>query len=171
VSANLVLIVTGVSGSGKSTIGRALADAFGWTFLEADDFHPASNIEKMRRSVALSDDDRVPWLNAMIARLQQSPEGHVVLACSALTRAIRARFRNEAPAEVVFVYLEAARARLRQRLIERQGHFAKAGLLASQLETLEEPTDALTFDSDDAPEAVCSRICAQLAERYPAPRA
>lgn len=170
VSANLVLIVMGVAGCGKSTVGRALADSLGWTFLEADDFHPASNIDKMRRSEALSDEDRVPWLNAMIARLKQSPEGRVVLACSALTRAIRARFRNETPAEVVFVYIKVDRARLLQRLLERKGHFAQASLLASQLATLEEPVDALTVDSDETPAALCSRIRERLAERYPGSR-
>jgi gluconokinase len=155
----------GVSGSGKTTIGRMLAESLDWTFIDADDFHSAANIEKMRQSIPLDAEDRKPWLDALIARLNRDPQGQLVLACSALTRAIRARLHAETQVEVLFVYLKADYAQLHARLLERTGHFAKAGLLASQFATLEEPEDALVIDADDTPELLCARIRAQLASR------
>lgn len=167
-SASPVVIVMGVSGSGKTTVGRALAAALGWAFSDADDYHSLVNVEKMRQSIALTTADRGPWLDALIARLNQEPRGRLVLACSALTRAIRQRFRDEVRAPVVFVYLKLDRARLERRLLARQGHFAKAGLLASQLATLEEPHNALVIDAEAAPDVVTARVCAQLPLGCPA---
>jgi gluconokinase len=122
----------------------------------------------MRRSIGLTVADRAPWLDALIARLNQQPEGGLVLACSALTRAIRERFRTETRAKVVIIYLKTDHTRLLRRLTERTGHFASAGLLASQLETLEEPAAALIVDADQPPEVVCQRIREQLAACCPA---
>jgi gluconokinase len=160
---DVFLIVMGVSGCGKSTVGSELAARLGWTFLDADDFHSPANIEKMRRALPLDADDRRPWIDALIARLNSEPQAPAVLACSALTREIRARFRTEIHAKVEFVYLKADYARLYERLTERQHHFAKVGLLASQFETLQEPECALIIAADQAPEAICEHICERLA--------
>jgi gluconokinase len=156
------LILMGVSGSGKTTVGRLLAQRLAWTFLDADDFHPAANIEKMRQSIPLTDADRKPWLDALIARLNQEPQVHNVLACSALTHAIRQRLNQETKAPCRFVYLKADYAVLYERLANRRDHFAKPGLLESQLATLEVPDDALVVDAEQPPESICDRIVAEL---------
>jgi gluconokinase len=168
---NLVMIVMGVSGSGKTTVGSALAQQIGATFLDADAFHSAANIEKMRQSIPLTAADRAPWIDAMVARLNQNAPAQQVLACSALTREIRARFRAETQAPVVFVYLRVEYAKLHERLIQRTGHYATVGLLASQLETLEEPQesdgDALVFAAESTPEVLAQHIAERLARKYP----
>ena len=153
----------GVSGSGKTTISRLLADALGWTFIDADDFHSSSNVEKMRRGIPLTEDDRKPRLDALIARLNGAPDTRIVLACSALTHAIRQRFREETSSEVVFVYLAVNAAQLRKRLIERKGHYAKVDLLESQLATLEEPHDAIVVHADGTVEETCQQAREKLA--------
>ena len=133
----------GVAGAGKTTLGRALADSLGWRFRDADDFHPAANVERMRAGLPLGDDDRAPWLAALrelLARELAAGEG-VVLACSALKRRYRAALvPATAPSGAVcFVCLRVRREELARRLTTRVGHFAPVGLLESQLGTLEEP--------------------------------
>jgi gluconokinase len=127
----------GVAGSGKTTVGRALAEKLGYRFVEADELHPAANIEKMRRGIALDDADRWPWLDAVAAQLH----GDVVVSCSALKQSYRARLK---PTQVV--YLKASREALAQRVAHRPGHFFPASLLDSQLATLEEPEGAIVVD-------------------------
>jgi gluconokinase len=129
------LVVMGVSGSGKSTIGRALAARLGLTFLDADDLHPPGNIAKMRRGEPLNDSDRAPWLDQVGARLHPG----TIIACSALRRSHRDRLRQAAGAPLVFLYLCGSEALLADRLRGREGHFMPASLLPSQLATLEEP--------------------------------
>lgn len=127
----------GVTGSGKSTVGNAVAEAFGWEFADGDDFHPAANVSKMRDGIALTDDDRGPWLDAVGAWLAER-DGAVV-ACSALKRAYRDRLREAAPG-TVFVHLAAPQDVLAERVARRlveEGHFAGPSLLASQFEALE----------------------------------
>jgi len=135
-----VLVVMGVAGAGKSTVGRALAERLGWRYLEADDLHPAANVAKMRSGTPLTDADRAPWLAAVAevieAWLAQGASG--VTACSALKRAYRERLAG-GRGEVRFVYLEGAEATLRARLEARRGHYFPPALLASQLADLEPP--------------------------------
>lgn len=146
-----VIVVMGVSGVGKTTVGSALAASLGWRFDDADAFHPPANVEKMRHGIPLDDADRAPWLAAMrdhlAAHLRASSP--VVLACSALRQSYRdALVPAAAPAGVIrFVHLEAPPEVLRERLATRSGHFMPASLLASQLATLEPPSDAPRIDA------------------------
>lgn len=125
----------GVSGSGKTTVGIALAAALGVPFLDADDLHPVANVAKMAAGVALTDDDRMPWLALVGAELASAPAG-LVIACSALKRLYREAILAAEPA-VRFVFLEGSRALLESRVQHRHGHFMPASLLDSQLATLE----------------------------------
>lgn len=162
----VVLVVMGVSGSGKSTVARMLADRLGCRFAEGDDLHPAENVAKMRAGVPLNDDDRRPWLDRVAAwiteRVAAREDG--VVTCSALKRAYRERLARGGG--VVFVYLAVDRARLEKRLADRRGHYMPAGLLDSQLATLEEPgTDepAVRVYADAPPDAVVDEVLARLA--------
>jgi gluconokinase len=134
-----MLVVMGVSGSGKSTIARRLADTLGWDFLDGDDLHPPANVARMRAGVPLEDADRWPWLEAIAAWMTQTlARGRsAVVACSALRRVYRDRLRRAAPL-VRFVYLDVAHAELARRMRGRT-HFMPPALLGSQLATLEEP--------------------------------
>lgn len=143
----MVVIVMGVSGAGKTTVGYMLAEALGWRFLDADDLHPESNLAKMAKGVPLTDEDRMPWLwmlSGLIgAALQQGDD--LVLACSALKESYRKTLEVD-PARVRFVFLDAPREVLARRLSERRGHFMPASMLDSQLATLEIPASALRVD-------------------------
>jgi len=154
----MIILVMGVSGSGKTTIGSLLAATLHWQFQDADSFHPAANIAKMRRGLPLSDADRLPWLLAMqqaIAEWQKAGI-HTVLACSALKAEYRQRLCQAAPMKQV--YLKGSFALVQQRLQQRQGHYMKADLLQSQFDTLEEPDDALVVNINQAPEAIVAEI-------------
>ena len=151
----MVIVIIGVSGAGKSTVGKLLAQDLGWPFHEGDDFHPRSNLVKMAQGIALTDDDRWPWLDEvrkLIDGLVASGQNAIV-ACSALREAYRQRLRQDA-AEVVFVYLKGEQGLIRSRLAERQDHFMKAGLLESQFRTLEEPEGVVTMDVALNPEDI-----------------
>lgn len=144
----MVLVVTGVSGSGKTTVGRALAVSLGWRFLDADDFHSASSLRKMRAGVPLDDDDRAPWLARLREAIRQSlSKGRdLVLACSALKSAYRARLRVD-PRRVKFVRLVVPEDTLRRRLEKRPRFILGPELLDSQLSTQDAPDEGLeTFD-------------------------
>lgn len=136
------LIVMGVSGSGKSTIGMGLAEALGWDFRDGDAFHPPSNVGKMKSGAPLTDDDRWPWLDAIAAHVAELEQGggHVVIACSALKRAYRDRLRASG-ARLRFVHLAGSFDLIDGRMKARRDHFMPASLLESQFATLEEPTD------------------------------
>ena len=138
----------GVAGVGKSALARALAESLGWRFIEGDDFHPAGNVEKMRRGEALSEAERAPWLSRLREQVRRcvAAGDDAVLACSALKGAHRERLRAD-PGQMRFVYLSAPASLIRERLDERRGHFMPARLLESQLEALEPPADALTLDA------------------------
>lgn len=141
------LIVMGVCGCGKTTLGQATAAALGWDFYDADDFHPATNIAKMRSGLALTDEDRAPWLAALHTLIAtQCAAGHPgVLACSALKARYRAvLLAGQVPAGVV--YLKGSQALIAARLAQRTGHFMSPALLESQFAALEEPQDALVVD-------------------------
>jgi len=136
----------GVCGCGKTTVGEALAQAIGCRFLDADDFHPPANVEKMAGGVPLTDDDRWPWLDRIAEELGQIlAEGeHAVLACSALKEAYRQRLKRAG--DVRIVYLEGDEATIAARLADRQHKYMPPMLLPSQFATLEVPTDALVVD-------------------------
>ncbi len=163
----MIVVLMGVSGVGKTTLGRRLASELGWSFLDADDFHPASNVAKMKSGVPLDDADREPWLASLAAaiRARLARGESAVLACSALKEAYRDRLRVDP--SVRFVHLTAAPELIRRRLEERRGHYFAPELLASQLEALEEPREALRVDVGEAPDAVVRRILQGLG--YPAP--
>lgn len=132
------IVVMGVSGAGKTSVGVALADRLGLGFVDADDLHPPANVEKMRAGVGLTDDDRMPWLDLVGAALAAAPPPGAVVACSSLRRVHRDRLRAAAP-DTVFVALEGDPALLAERLGGRVGHFMPASLLDTQLAAYEAP--------------------------------
>lgn len=156
-----IVVIMGPAGAGKTTVGIPLASSLGWKFLDADDFHSAANVERMRRGIGLTDADRGPWLGAIRRALEENlARGErVVLACSALKEEYR---RALTPADdggsVQFVYLHADEKLLRERLSNRHGHYAGPELLASQMQTLEEPRDALWVDASLPPGDIVTRI-------------
>lgn len=147
----MFVIIMGVSGSGKTTVGAALAEALGWPFYDGDDFHPASNIAKMAAGNPLDDDDRAGWLGSLvdIIRHGESCGENGVMACSALKERYRAILQAAAPdsSQVSFVYLKGEYAPILSRLHNRPGHFMKPELLQSQFDALEEPGDVIAVDS------------------------
>ena len=152
----------GVSGSGKTTIGQLLAQTLGWQFFDADDFHSAANVDKIRRGVPLTDEDRAPWLASMRQAIVSwiSAGTNAVLACSALKDSYRDQLR--VGPDVQFVYLKGSQDLIRRRLMLRHGHFATEKILASQLETLQEPSDAVTVDTTPVPPEIVAEIRSQL---------
>lgn len=155
----MVIIIMGVSGSGKTTIGQTLADALHWNFSDADDFHTRENVEKMRSGIALTDNDREPWLRtirAAIEQWQRNEPGHV-LACSALKESYREILGRDDP-DVKFVYLHGEFDLIARRLKERKSHFFKAALLRSQFDSLEVPKDALVVDIAGEPQEIVRTI-------------
>jgi gluconokinase len=158
----MIVIVMGTTGSGKTTIGELLARRTGWEFADADNFHPAANVEKMGRGFPLDDADRAPWLVVLREKIAGwLSEGRpVILACSALKESYREQLLVSAA--VKLVYLRGDYELFAERIQARKGHFAKENLLAGQFRDLEEPTNALTLDSRLRPEELVSQICAQL---------
>ena len=157
----MVIIVMGTTGAGKTTVGTLLASELGWSFADADDFHSPANLDKMRRGIPLDDADREPWLKALHSAITDwiRDGRNVVLACSALKRAYRSQLNVEPG--VLFVYLKGSFEEIQQRLDSREGHFADAGLLPSQLAILEEPQSdepAITVDLAQTPEAIVAEI-------------
>jgi carbohydrate kinase (thermoresistant glucokinase family) len=165
-----VLVVMGVSGVGKTTIGRNLAERLGALFVEGDAYHPTANVEKLRRGEPLTDEDRWPWLEAIAADLHRWSEASqpVVIACSALRRAYREVLRRSCPGGegVRFAHLRGPAPLVRARLEARAGHYMPATLLDSQLALLEPPDDdegAVTVGVEEEPEAIVERLLGALA--------
>lgn len=160
----MVLVLMGVSGSGKTTTGQALAADLGWAFVEADDFHPAANVEKMAGGVALTDDDRRPWLRALAGRVADACRRgeNVVLACSALKQDHREELQQGTAGCVRYVHLTGAEELVRRRLEEREGHFMDPALLHSQFEALEPPEGAVQVDVGPGPNEVAAVIRRRL---------
>jgi gluconokinase len=162
------VVVMGVSGSGKSTIGRLIAQRLGGTFIDADDLHSAAARSKMSTGVPLSDEDRWPWLDALAARIAEQPaeNGPAVVACSALRLSYRDRLRTGADKPLAFVHLHGDEDLLELRMTRRSDHFMPTALLPSQLETLEPLSrDELgaVFDIVHEPDAVASAAAAWIA--------
>jgi gluconokinase len=162
-----VVVVMGVSGSGKSTVGAALAARQGLPFLDADDFHPASNVAKMSRGIPLTDRDRWPWLAALGAAMREQAgwSGGVVAACSALKRKYRERLVEQVGQPVRYLLLDGDRETLLERVRRRQDHYMPASLLDSQLADLERPDadePVWTVSIDDGVDAIVEDLVARL---------
>ncbi|HJR77698.1 MAG TPA: gluconokinase [Nitrospiraceae bacterium] len=160
---DMIIIVMGVSGSGKTTIGTQLAKSLHWTFVDADDFHLAANVDKMRRGIPLTEEDRRPWLAALRAQIGQWLEQNrsIVLACSALKGWYRRALLID-PSRMRLVYLKGSYSLIAERLARRQGHFMRRELLASQYGALEEPAEALIVDAALRPPEIVQEIRKEL---------
>ena len=158
----MIVIVMGVVGAGKTTIGRMLAEELGWEFADADNFHPATNVEKIREGIALTDADRAPWLELLADAIRGwiNSGKNVVLACSALKRKYRQKLA--VGPEVRFIYLKGSAALIAERLHARHGHFAGEAILASQVADLEEPKNAITVDIRPTPDQIVKQIRREL---------
>ncbi len=160
------IVVMGVAGSGKTSVGENLAAKLGYPFRDADEFHPSANIAKMSAGTPLVDADRWPWLDAIGTAIHDAGSGGIVIACSALKRAYRKRIAARAGRAVTFVFLDASLETLRQRIGHRRGHFMPPSLLDSQLATLERPTPdehAITVSVEPPLDQVVASVVAQLA--------
>ena len=156
-------MLLGVAGSGKTTVGTMLADAIRCAFLEGDSLHSAANVEKMSHGIPLTAADRAPWLAAIHARMLDAFTRRqcLVVACSALEASYRRVLADGIPT-LTWVYLKGPAALIRSRLERRTGHYMRANMLASQFETLEEPSDALIVDISQSPAAIVRQIVAEL---------
>lgn len=159
----MIVVIMGVSGSGKTTIGSLLANSLGWKFYDADDFHSQDNRDKMSQGIPLTDQDRSTWLASLRKLIQESINSttSLVLACSALKEAYRSRLNVDG--QVKFVYLKGTYSKIESRLKNRTGHFMPIKLLKSQFEALEEPVDALAIDINHSTEEIIQLILKGLA--------
>lgn len=166
----MVILVMGIEGSGKTTVGKLLAERLHWEFADADDFHSAANKEKMKQGIALTDADRAPWLAAIQAQIWRwiAEKKNGVITCSALKQSYRdvllsppSRVDGSAD-EIKTVYLHGTYALIGERLHQRQGHFAGEALLASQFATLEEPRDAISIEVTETPDQIVEEILRRL---------
>jgi gluconokinase len=156
----MIVVVMGVSGAGKTTVGRLLAARLGWPFLDADEFHPPENVAKMASGTPLTDEDRWPWLHGLNERLRQTQDA--VLACSALKQSYR-ELLSRGVADCRFVHLRANIELIRSRLAARRHRYMPASLLESQFATLEPPRDAIEVDVGEDLERCVATIAARLA--------
>jgi len=155
----MILIMMGVSGSGKSTIGCLLSERLGWPFLDGDDFHPRANVEKMSKGIPLTDEDRCPGLDRLAELIADhlKKDQSMILACSALKQVYRTRLVVD-PSKTLFIYLKGTYELILARMSERSGHYMKPHMLVGQLSTLEEPQDALTISIDQTPEQIVNSV-------------
>ena len=158
----MIIIVMGVAGSGKTTVGTMLAEAMNCRFLDGDSLHPAANVEKMTRGIPLTDADRAPWLAAIHARLLEASRSgrSLVVGCSALRQSYRAALAEGIA--ITWVYLKGSEALIRSRLRHRDGHYMKADMLASQFEALEEPSNAIVLDISNPPRELVQEVLTAL---------
>lgn len=162
----MVYILMGVSGSGKSLIGGMLARELDLPFYDADDFHPASNVDKMSSGTPLTDEDRKPWLESLARHIREwNGEGGAVLACSALKNSYRDLLRGNRDEDVTFIYLKGSKSLIAGRMAQRDDHFMPEGLLDSQFEALEEPEHAITVSIDRSPEVIVEEILGNIEPR------
>ena len=160
----MIVIVMGVTGVGKTTVGQLLAEKTGWPLYDADAYHSPANVEKMRAGIPLTDDDRWPWLDRLNALLREAESRgeSAILACSALKQRYRERLQKSLKS-VRWVYLKGDIELIRSRLQQRKGHYMNPGLLQSQFDALEPPGDALVVDVGDEPAALAQRVLASFA--------
>ena len=161
-----LFVVMGVSGAGKSLIGAGLARELGVEFVEGDAYHPAENVERMARGIALTDEDRAGWLRSLAARIREARTAGtgLVMSCSALKRSYRDILRGGSP-DLRFVFLRGERSLIAERLAGRRGHFMNPALLESQFATLEEPApdeNAWVCDITQSPEVIVAALVAQV---------
>lgn len=158
----LRVVIMGVAGCGKSSVGAALSTALGVPYVDGDDLHPAANVDKMRRGLALTDEDRWPWLGQVAACLQNSAP--VIVGCSALKRAYRDRIRAGVQGKVAFVHLSGDRDLIAARMAQRQGHYMPLSLLDSQFAALEPPgpDEAVTVTIDQPLPDIVAQILGRL---------
>ena len=155
----MVIILMGVSGAGKTTVGQLLAQDLGWPFFEGDDFHPRSNVVKMAQGIALTDEDRWPWLDRIRERIGTlvASGQNAIIACSALRQTYREHLL-EGIRETVLVYLKGNYSLISSRLAQRQDHFMNADLLDSQFRTLEEPEGVITIEAVLEPQEIVDAV-------------
>lgn len=158
-------VLMGVSGAGKSTIGQRVAAQLGLPFIEGDDFHPPANMAKMSSGIPLTDADRMPWIDALARGIEAQPRRDRIVAASALSKAVRKRLRDAVSGPVHFIFLTAAPEVIARRLATRPRHFMKAGMLDSQLATLELPENAVQIDVDRPIAAVVQDVARYVRER------
>jgi gluconokinase len=158
----MVIVLMGVSGSGKTTVGRLLAEQLGWKYFEADDYHSGASVEKMRSGVPLDDDDRRPWLEALRELIRDClrRDESAVLACSALKESYREFLLIDE--RVVLVYLKGHYEIIQRRLARRRGHYMNPNLLRSQFDALEEPAAAAHVDISPSPEEIVKEVRSRL---------
>jgi gluconokinase len=158
-----VIVLMGVSGSGKTTLGKKLAEELGWDFYDGDEFHPQANIEKMSHGIPLTDADRRPWLDYLNQRILECLEKGrpAVLACSALKQSYRERLLKNASGTFL-VYLQGDFQLINQRMQQRHHHYMQAGMLQSQFDALEVPTNVLSVDIDAEPAVIVAEIFHRL---------
>jgi gluconokinase len=164
----MVIVLMGVAGSGKTTVGKLLAQRLDWAFEDADDFHPPSNRAKMQRGVPLDENDRRPWLNAIRAAIIRYVNAgkNAIFACSALKQSYRELLAADA-GDLKFIYLKGSPELIAARLAKRRGHFFNPALLRNQFDDLEEPHGAIVIDIAPPPETIAASIIAALALSSP----
>ncbi|MEO1051637.1 MAG: gluconokinase [Bacteroidota bacterium] len=159
----MVIIIMGVSGSGKTTIGKHLTQALGLPFYDADDFHPIANVAKMKRGEPLTDADRIPWLNTLAECVQSwQTKGGAVLACSALKESYRQILVKHAQEDIKWVFLDGSKALIESRMALRKNHFMPSALLDSQLNTLEKPDYGIHINIDTTSDLIVEELLIKL---------
>lgn len=154
----MVIILMGVSGCGKTTIGKLLSKKTGIPFFDGDDFHPEDNVRKMAEGNPLTDSDRVAWIRQIADCINNMPSRHKILGCSALSKYIRTLIKKDIEEPCYFVFLRGGYDLIKRRMEKREDHYMKAGMLNSQFEALEEPGNALLVDISKSPDQICEVI-------------
>ncbi len=157
-----IITIMGVAGSGKSTIASLLSQTYSWPMIEGDDLHPQKNVEKMARGQPLTNEDRMPWLDAIASAANNHPSGPIILACSALNDAVRSRLIDGINRPCRWIILDVPAPILAERLEQRKGHFMNPSLLTSQLAALEIPANVIRITATSSPQKICNAIMRAL---------